>query len=32
VANGKTQLLLFGARPWFQQKQAWLQQVELRNE
>jgi hypothetical protein len=32
VANGKTQLLLFGARPWFQQKAAWLQAVEQRNE
>jgi len=32
VANGKTQVLLFGARPWFQQKAAWLQAAEQRSE
>jgi hypothetical protein len=32
VANGKTQVLLFGARPWFRQKVAWLQTVEQRNQ
>jgi hypothetical protein len=25
-------VLLFGARPWFQQKVAWLRAVEQRNE
>jgi hypothetical protein len=32
VANGKTQVLFFGARPWFQQKAAWLQAAEQRSE
>jgi hypothetical protein len=32
VANGKSQVLLFGARPWFQRKAASLQAAEQRNE
>jgi hypothetical protein len=32
VADGKTQVLLFGARPWFQERTAWLEAEGLRNE
>jgi hypothetical protein len=32
VANGGTQVLLFGARPWFQAKVASLERVERRSE
>ena len=32
VADGKTQVLLFGARPWFQEKAASLEALERRSE
>ena len=32
VANGQTQVLLFGARPWFHAKVALLEAVERRSE
>ncbi len=32
VDGGKTQVLLFGARPWFEQRTAWLEAEGLRNE
>jgi hypothetical protein len=32
VAGGKTEVLLFGARPWFEQRTAWLEAEGLRNE
>jgi hypothetical protein len=32
VAGGKTEFLLFGARPWFQERTAWLEAEGRRSE